>query len=600
MHYTQKEKDEALKKAIKDGGFFGDNNVWNSIMVIPGDNHVYRHRVETLIINNKTVFVKKKPNGEYFLPGGSTEKDVDDIDQAVNECREEARCNVKDIKFSGISYKTYLDKSKTYMREYLVKWDAMYTDIYVAKYDGKDHNHVDDVDKDKFIESGQFYPFKDCLKFFRKEHKDALLQYINNEKEESVNESYVSNYFGNLKLLKDISMNPEITISTIDQCIDIVKKQYDKMITKSKIRKSIENGTCKDQIYPVISFKFPDEEEINVGLTFYNEFSPASASFDENDGLGNMVTISPGFFKERKEAQRYILLHEIGHIRLRHVLAKNEHKKYLAGLIGPGNNDDYRQKLVARGKSQYIEQNADLYAILNGAKMYGIISVMYNKDFDKVYDYRATNAELADRYNKVYKRYVKLRESANGEEESDKELFIKEVQNLAAKYDMNYLISTEGVLDYLYVYEQEDCVKKYKPKMCPKCKGSDIGVRIMGEPVYVCQNKDCNFVFGAVPYDNDDTNAINALKKYENADIEDITDVIIETKRSELPDDIFGTDDRRYPLDTKKHVYSAIRLFGHCDEAHRKQLAEAIFRAMKKYKIPKSAIGPKNQLNKYL
>ena len=599
MH-TQAEKDAALKEAIKNGGFYGDNNVWNSIMVIPGDNHVYRHRVETLIINNKNVFVKKKPNGEYYLPGGSTEKDVDNEEQAINECREEARCKVKNIKFTGISYKTYMDKANTYYKDYLVKWDASYTDIYVADYDGKDHDPVENVDKDRFIESGRFYPFKECLKFFRKEHKDALLQYINDNKQEAMTESYISNYFGNLKLLKDISHNPEITIEAIDQCIVLVKKQYDQMITKSKIQRSIANGDAKNYVWPMISFEFPDKKSITVVLTFYDQFSPASASHDP--AYGDIVIIAPSFFKEKKESQRYILLHEIGHIRLMHVLEKNEHKKYLFGLVGPYDNDEYRRKLMAKGKAQYIEQNADLYAILNGAKMYGIIATMYNKDYDNKYDYRATNAELANRYNSVYKRYMKLKESTT--EITEEELkFIEEVKKLGALYGVEYFISTEGASDFSEVLESEDVVKKYKPKVCPKCGCKKIGVALMGEPVYICTNKDCKFVFGVVPFDENDKKAINRIKKYESCEnIEDMVPggIITETKRSELPDSVFGTSDRRYPLDTKKHVYSAIRLFAHCDLAHRAELAKAIFNAMKKYHIPMSAIGPKNKLRDYI
>lgn len=590
MHYTQAEKDEALKKAIKDGGFYGDNNVWNSIMVIPGDNHVYRHRVETIIINNKTVFVKKKPNGEYFLPGGSTEKGVDDADQASNECREEARCKVKDIKFSGISYKTYLDKSRSYNKEYLVKWDAMYTDIYVAKYDGKDHEPVENVDKDRFIESGNFYPFKECMKFFKKEHKDALLQYINETKEEAVTESYISNYFGNMKLLKDISRNPEITIGAIDQCIALIKKYYDNMISKSRIKRTIETGEAKNLFYPITAFEFPDKKTITVALTFYDHFSPAFAT--NEDDYGDLVIVAPSFFKEKKESQRYIILHEIGHVRLSHLLEKNMHRKYF-GMIGPVDNDEYRTKLATKGQAQYIEQNADLYAILNGAKMYGIISTMYNKDTDSKYDYRVTNAELAKRYNSVYKRYTKLKESAS--DISENELaFMEEIKNIAAKYDVNYFISTEGALEFAEVFEKEDACKKYKPSKCPKCGCTEIGVAIMGEPVYICTNKDCKFVFGTVPFDNNDTSAINDLKKYESEEY------VEETKRSELPDSVFGTDDRRYPLDTKQHVYSAIRLFGHCDKKSQPGLAKKIFAAMRKYDIPMSAIGPKNQLRNYI
>ena len=60
---TIQEKDEALQKAIREGGYYSPNGVWNSIIKSPTDNKIYRKRVETLIIRNgKEVFCKKKPS----------------------------------------------------------------------------------------------------------------------------------------------------------------------------------------------------------------------------------------------------------------------------------------------------------------------------------------------------------------------------------------------------------------------------------------------------------------------------------------------------------------------------------------------------------
>ena len=68
-------QERRVNEAIKNGGFYGRNGLWNSIKKLNGDPRLYRERVETIIIrNNKEVYCKKKPNGEYFLPGGSTEK----------------------------------------------------------------------------------------------------------------------------------------------------------------------------------------------------------------------------------------------------------------------------------------------------------------------------------------------------------------------------------------------------------------------------------------------------------------------------------------------------------------------------------------------
>ena len=92
-------KKKLLKPYLIDGGFYGNDNKWNALVSFPFDPNVYRDRVETIIIRDqKEVFVKKSVNGEYRLPGGSKDKDVSDADQAMNECMEEARINVRNIK----------------------------------------------------------------------------------------------------------------------------------------------------------------------------------------------------------------------------------------------------------------------------------------------------------------------------------------------------------------------------------------------------------------------------------------------------------------------------------------------------------------------
>ena len=73
---------------------------------------------------------------------------------------------------------------------------------------------------------------------------------------------------------------------------------------------------------------------------------------------------------------------------------------------------------------------------------------------------------------------------------------------------------------------------------------------------------------------------------------------INEGKRSDLPDSSFGIpEDRKYPLDTKEHVKSAIKLFGHAEESKKKSLARKIQNAAKKYNID---IPENTQCYKYL
>lgn len=71
--------------------------------------------------------------------------------------------------------------------------------------------------------------------------------------------------------------------------------------------------------------------------------------------------------------------------------------------------------------------------------------------------------------------------------------------------------------------------------------------------------------------------------------------------RSSIPDDEFGIpQERKYPLDTKKHVESAIKLFNHVDEKYEKQLAEKIIKKAKKFGVDLSLAGEKNRLRNYI
>ena len=63
-------------------------------------------------------------------------------------------------------------------------------------------------------------------------------------------------------------------------------------------------------------------------------------------------------------------------------------------------------------------------------------------------------------------------------------------------------------------------------------------------------------------------------------------------ERNSLSDSQFGLpEDRKYPMPDAKHVHSAIKLFGHCEESKKPQLAKRIVKFAKKYgvEIPKDS-----------
>lgn len=76
---------------------------------------------------------------------------------------------------------------------------------------------------------------------------------------------------------------------------------------------------------------------------------------------------------------------------------------------------------------------------------------------------------------------------------------------------------------------------------------------------------------------------------------------ILETKRSQIPDEDFGIPkERKYPLDDEEHVRSAIKFFNYVDKKYEKELALNIKRKMKEYKIDDVHMSEKNRLTKYL
>ena len=76
---------------------------------------------------------------------------------------------------------------------------------------------------------------------------------------------------------------------------------------------------------------------------------------------------------------------------------------------------------------------------------------------------------------------------------------------------------------------------------------------------------------------------------------------IIEAKRSELSDDVFGVpQERKFPLDTEAHVRSAIKMFNYVEPKYEKQLATKIKAGMKRYNINDISISDKNRLSKYI
>ena len=99
----------------------------------------------------------------------------------------------------------------------------------------------------------------------------------------------------------------------------------------------------------------------------------------------------------------------------------------------------------------------------------------------------------------------------------------------------------------------------------------------------------------------DKVNAGRDLKniKYESYEF----DQLDESRLPSVPDrdPEFGVpEQKKYPLFDRKHVISAIKLFGHVEPKYESHLAHAIIKRMKKYNISFDIVGEDNKLYKYL
>ena len=148
---------------------------------------------------------------------------------------------------------------------------------------------------------------------------------------------------------------------------------------------------------------------ISYCINFTDRNNGPAYAMVSDDGE-NLVVVTPEYFTMSKETKKYVLLHEIGHIRLDHLNPKN----IPVDLFGKPIFDKLRTENILSGKTMYTELNADLYAILNGAKLYTILDVAHKQDFDSEKNpFIYSNYEIADRFKKATERALR-RDLFNG------------------------------------------------------------------------------------------------------------------------------------------------------------------------------------------
>ena len=146
-----------------------------------------------------------------------------------------------------------------------------------------------------------------------------------------------------------------------------------------------------------------------------------------------------------------------------------------------------------------------------------------------------------------------------------------DVQKLAKKYNANFFFVTDGASAY-----------------SNGNNGYNNAVKEMRNHMDNWEKKN-----GFNP-DDDWSNNMNDTSSYRLAE-----SYIMETKRSNLPDCVFGIpEERKYPLDTKKHVYSAVKLFNHVSPQYEEKLAKNIIKKINEYGITDIEPGENNRFSK--
>lgn len=398
------------QKALMNNGYYDKNGNWNAIKVINGN--IYRDRVETLIIKDKEfVFIKlSSEKGKYKLPGGSLGKDITPETQAINECHEETHFEVSNIQSTGITYKVnYPDNNKTKDNEYQhgVKYIGAFTSLFTAEYAGTYNGKIAEADEDPYVRSGKWYTFKEAFGIFNQWHRDALLQYIklNLPSEEYTTEGYFLNRVKNSVLLKSKNIQ-EIDINASNYMVSQIVMKYNKLRFTSG-NKKVTVGFYR------VPLKSGGSFEVGIVIDFGGDKVGNPAYAYKTVGGDDAITFNPAFFKASKDDQLFTLLHELGHIRLKHT-EPNNYKRAFGRRYDPyvtrGND-------IKRGGVSYVELNADTYSVLNGGKAYTLLHPDSGDDEDT----KLNNLELARRFDiatrrkDAFERRYGIHESAEDE-----------------------------------------------------------------------------------------------------------------------------------------------------------------------------------------
>lgn len=623
---------EKTAKAIMNQGFYDKNGSWNSVIKFPLDPNIYRGRVETIIVRDKKeVFVKRRPNGEYFLPGGSWEKTLPNIEQAINECKEEARINVRNIEFTGITYKKLTkDRPSIEWMKSLTKndgddinnkvlWDGSYNEVYIAEYDSLYKGEISKEDQDAFILSGHFYPVKQCLKFFNEEHCQALIWFLKERilpdeiVAESVYENNLNNFlYNNIKTPEDLSkwMKSNIKYS-----------EYKRLMSAEDVYKQ-KKGSCHDQVVLELYamkkmhikhgslFMMECDDKGNGGqthslvwYTIKKKYYWFENAWQDNAGIhGPYSTLTDLKNEVRSKWEKNSMYPNFFFTSVKNVRQGMDLSQFVRACTNEekpmtestSNNDIYYISTNKINSCTLLPRIPNNFLTQNGFADRKTARIAFHKTIDGAVmniDKKEPGKEFFVYIPDIECSYHNPTKNEQPESDITDEVWVTEKIPIRCigKIKIGEEKENKGH-EYTYgkktakIYEWNwSWIEKYDNKL---------------------QNKYFNDVNNDKAIGKMFKSHINKLAndEYYNKKKTNYNESALSTKeRNEIPDNIFGIPElRKYPLNDREHVKLAIRYFNYVDVEYEEELARNIFKAMKKYGISYDIIGDKNRLKRYV
>lgn len=159
-------------------GAYDTDGVWNSLIVL-GDTN-YRERCEALVFNGNTVFLYINKDGKnYRIPGGGTETSCSIEEQVKNECKEEARLILKNVRYTKTYTKKFGRKMLENKHQLPFEYHGSINHLYIAEYNGNYSGHIRNVDRDDYMYAyGGFYKIEEVYDMLNNYHKAAVDLYL--------------------------------------------------------------------------------------------------------------------------------------------------------------------------------------------------------------------------------------------------------------------------------------------------------------------------------------------------------------------------------------------------------------------------------------